>query len=171
VSPGQINTVVPYSVAGQKTLNVILTRYFQTSATFTVPLNDTAPGIFTATQNGSGQGSILNYPSYTYNGADNPAPQGSVIEMFATGAGAWNPPAPDDVITLFEGGFTGQPVSLTIGGQPARIYYAGSAPYQVWGMLQIIAYVPNGIGSGPQPVVLTVGQQDNSQQKVTVAIQ
>ncbi|HXP84257.1 MAG TPA: IPT/TIG domain-containing protein [Bryobacteraceae bacterium] len=178
VSPGQINGVVPYGVAGQKTASIVLTRYFQTSATFTVAITDTSPGIFTATQNGSGQGAILNYrqaqsgiPIYTYNSVDNPAPQGSVIEMFATGAGVWNPPAPDGAINLVSTDFTTQPVSLTIGGQPARIYYAGSAPYEVWGMLQIIAFVPTGIGSGPQPVVLTVGQQDNSQQRVTIAVQ
>jgi uncharacterized protein (TIGR03437 family) len=63
------------------------------------------------------------------------------------------------------------PVSLTIGGQPAKILYAGAAPFLVSGVLQVNAIVPEGIGSGPQPLVLRVGQSSNAQQQVTVAVQ
>ncbi len=179
VGPGQINATVPYEVAGQKTVNVVVTRYFLATAPFSIALTDTSPGIFTATQNGSGQGAILNVPpntpndltAYTYNSAANPAPKGSVIEFFATGIGVWSPTVPDGGINLVATKFSAQPVSLTIGGKPATIYYAGSAPYEVWGTLQIIAYVPSGIGSGPQPLVITIGQNDNSKQDVTVAVE
>jgi uncharacterized protein (TIGR03437 family) len=37
-------------------------------------------------------------------------------------------------------------------------------------MLQINATVPNGIGSGQQPVVLTIGDNNNAAQQVTVAV-
>jgi uncharacterized protein (TIGR03437 family) len=37
-------------------------------------------------------------------------------------------------------------------------------------MLQVNAVVPSEFTPGPQPVVLTVGTANNSQQKVTVAI-
>lgn len=178
VSPNQINAVVPYAVSGQKTVDVVVTCYGQSTAAFSVPVLDTSPGIFTATQNGSGQGAILNVPAntpndltaYTYNSVENPAAKGAPIEFFATGAGVWNPPVQDGAINLAATSFTAQPVSLTIGGQPARILYAGSSPYLVWGVLQVNAFVPDGIGSGPQPLVLTIGQNDNSQQKVTIAI-
>ena len=66
--------------------------------------------------------------------------------------------------------FTAKPVSLTIGGQPSRLIYAGAAPYQSLGMLQINAYVPEGIGPGPQPVVLKVDNVDNTQQQAMIAI-
>src|SRR5437868_6501559 len=42
--------------------------------------------------------------------------------------------------------------SLTIGRQPAQILYAGAAPYMVSGVMQVNAVVPDGIGSGPQPI-------------------
>ena len=178
VSPGQINALVPYGVAGQSTVNVVVTRYSLTTAPFAVSITNSSPGIFTATENGSGQGAILNVPAnpsdltaYTYNGTGNPAPQGSVIEFFATGMGVWSPAVPDGTINLVATKFSAQPVSLTIGGKAATIYYAGSAPYEVWGTLQVIAYIPSGIGSGPQPLVLTIGQNDNSTQGVTVAVQ
>jgi len=62
------------------------------------------------------------------------------------------------------------PVSLTIGGKPAKILFAGAAPYEAAGMLQINAIIPNGIGSGPQPVVLTIGNRNNAAQPVTLAV-
>ena len=183
VAPGQINAIVPYGVTG-KTADVVVTRFGRfSSAPFSVPLSDTSPGIFTSTLNGVGQGAILNYPKYNYNNADNPAPKGSVIVMFATGIGVWDPPVDDGRITgvfnrpvddgritLFANRFTAKPVSLTIGGQPATIYYAGTSPYQLWGLLQLTAYVPTNIDSGPQPVILKIGDNDNAQQKVTVEV-
>ena len=174
VDTGQINAVVPYGVAGQKTVDVVVTHYSQPSVALTVPVVDTSPAIFTATQNGTGQGAILNfqaYPAYTYNSIDNPAAKGSLIELFATGIGVWNPSVPDGSISLTANNFTNQPVSLMIGGQPARILYAGAAGYQVFSLLQITAYVPDGISSGTQPVVLKIGQSDNSHQAVTMAVQ
>jgi uncharacterized protein (TIGR03437 family) len=63
------------------------------------------------------------------------------------------------------------PVSLTIGGQPAQILYAGQAPDLVVGILQVNAVIPLNISSGPQPVVLTVGSSNNATQGITVAVQ
>jgi uncharacterized protein (TIGR03437 family) len=175
VNPGQINAVVPYGVTGTNA-GVVVSRAGQASAPLTIALKDTSPAIFTATQNGSGQGAILNvsttFPyTYTYNGSGNPAPKGSYIEFFATGVGAWNPSVPDGGINLVATNFTAKALSVTIGGQPAQVYYAGSAPYQPWAMIQLIVLVPSGIGTGPQPLVLTIGNNDNTQQKLTVAIQ
>ena len=131
---------------------------------------NTAPGIFTATQTGSGQGAILQQGSdgqFSYNRADNPAPKGAALEIFATGAGVWTPPALTD---LFIDGvfFKTQPVLVTIGGQSARVQYAGTlATQSSWSVQQVNAVVPDGVGSGPQQVVLKIGTNDNSQQKVT----
>ena len=187
VSPNQVNVLVPYGLAGQKTANVVVTRYTLTSNSLVVPLTETAPGIFTATQNGSGQGAILNTTDRTgpsYNNVSNPAPKGSLVIIYATGSGVWDPAVPDGAVALvstnpgcFVNGATecrriaAQPISLTIGGKPALVYYAASAPYLPWGMLQINAYVPTDVDSGEQPVVLTIGQNGNSQQKVTVSVQ
>jgi trimeric autotransporter adhesin len=172
VSPGQINAVVPYGLAGQKTAEVVVSHYGQNSAAFSVPVADTSPAIFTAGQNGSGQGAILNYvyPNYSYNSVDNPAAPGSVVVLYATGAGVWDGEVLDGSISLIASRFTAKPVSLMIGGQPATILYAGASPYQTMGLLQVNAVVPEKAGSGQQPVVLTIGQTDNAQQKVTMAI-
>ena len=176
----QMNAVVPYSVAGQKTVQVVVWHYRgappeQSSPPVTVPVADTSPGIFTLTQNGSGQGAILNDgATVTVNGATNPAPKGSIITLFGTGAGLWNPPIADGLVltNVLQPPVVPQAaVSLSIGGQPAPILYAGAAPGMVSGVLQVNAVVPNNIGSGAQPVVLSIGPGNNAQQSVTLAIQ
>jgi trimeric autotransporter adhesin len=174
VSPGQINAIVPYAVAGQTTVQVVVQRFEMVSAAFTMPLRDTSPGIYTATQTGAGQGAILQQGvdgQFTYNSSTNPAPRGAALEIFATGAGVWTPPAQADIF-FFGEFFKTQPVSVTIGAQPANILYAGTLAFQAnWSVLQVNAVVPAAAGSGPQPVVLKIGANDNSQQKVTVWVQ
>jgi uncharacterized protein (TIGR03437 family) len=171
----QINAIVPYAIAGQKTAQVVVSHYGQASTAFSVPIADTSPGIFTLTQDGRGQGAILNDgATVTINGPINPARRGSAITIFATGAGMWNQPVLDGqvLINVLQSAIAPQaPVALTIGGQPAQILYAGAAPYMVSGVLQVNAIVPQGVASGSQPAILMVGQADNSKQSVTVAIE
>jgi uncharacterized protein (TIGR03437 family) len=106
------------------------------------------------------------------------------VTFYATGAGAWNVAYPDGGLVLasrlgwppLPPGFPEfvaplAPVSVTIGGQPARVVAAVAQPMRVSGMLQVTAEIPQGIGSGEQPVVLTIGNNSNSQQWVTVAVQ
>ena len=174
-SPNQINAIVPFALAGQKSVQIVVTRGQLFSTTLAVPLQDTSPGIFTATQTGSGQGAILQQTSSasppTYNSSTNPAPAGAALEIFATGAGVWTPAAQLDV-SLGAQAFTTQPVSVTIGGQPAKVAYAGTIGGQsAWSILQVNVTVPSGLGSGPQPIVLKIGANDSSQQNVTVWIQ
>ena len=174
LSPGQINAIVPYALAGQKSVQVVVSRFTMSSAAFTLPLQDTSPGIFTASQSGSGQGAILQQgPNglFTYNSSDNPAARGTALEIFATGAGVWTPPAQSDVF-IFGTYFKTHSVSVTIGGQAAKVLYAGTVGTQsTWSLLQVNAEVPDGVAPGPQPLVLTVGQNSNAQQNVTVAVQ
>jgi uncharacterized protein (TIGR03437 family) len=178
VSTSRIDAVVPYALAGQQTANIVVTHNRGVSQAFSVPLLDTSPGIFTAS--GGGSGPPISNQDGTPNSVDNPARKGSVIQMWATGAGVWNRNPQDAsivlswVVDIIRSGEVilrpAAPVSLTIGGQAAEIRYAGPAPYEVSGKLQVNAVVPEGIGSGPQPVVLTIGANSNSQQQVTVAI-
>ena len=105
----------------------------------------------------------------TLNSTLNPAARGSIVVLYATGEGQTNP-----------GGVNGQPaaapypkplagVSLSIGGYPAELLYAGAAPGYA-GLMQINARVPSGYaGSGVLPVTLTVGGIA-SQSGVTMAV-
>jgi len=183
VSPSQINAVVPYELLGLPgtlgvTADVIVTHNGIASSPFSIPMTETAPGIFTVAANGQGQGAISNVDpqtgATTANSADNPAPKGSAIVLYATGGGELTQSSGNGTIitSVLDPPYfvPASPVSVTIGGQPANILYAGAAPGQVSGLLQVNAVVPPGIASGPQPVVLTIGT-NSSQQGVTVAVQ
>jgi trimeric autotransporter adhesin len=171
ISPTQINAIVPFALAGQTSAQIAVRRLNLTTPTFTVPLQNTSPAIFTAAQTGTGQGAILQQGSdgtFSYNSSDNPAAAGVGLEIFATGMGVWTP-APQGDVFLYGEAFTTQPVSVTIGGQPAKILYAGTlgATLSSWSVLQVNVVLPAGLPAGPQPVVLKIGA-NNSQQNVTL---
>jgi uncharacterized protein (TIGR03437 family) len=184
VSNNQINCVVPHGVAGSATAQVVVETLFvsassDASPAVTVAVTPTSPGIFTADQSGSGPGAIVNTGAGTgLNTEANPAPKGSAVTFYATGAGAWNvaypdgslviaprlglsPPSPEFLAPL-------APVSVTIGGQPARVVAATAQQMRVLGMLQVTAEIPEGVGAGAQPVTLTVGDNNSAEQNVTV---
>jgi len=158
VQGGQTTVVAPYEIAGKASAHVVATYQGQASADFTVPVAAAAPGIF-ALADGK-QGAILNYSSSgaVLNTQQTAAPAGSLIVLYATGEGVYNPASSDGQVN---NGPTlpvpVQPVSLTIGGVPAQIGYAGAAPGDVAGVLQVNATVPSGLSTGAQPLVLTVG--------------
>jgi uncharacterized protein (TIGR03437 family) len=171
VGAQQINAIVPYEIAGRVGTQLIISRNGVDSLPLLLQVVDTAPAIFSATQNGNGQGAILNADN-SYNGPDNPAVNGSVIQIFATGEGLYfgattgsvtpaRPPFPAPIAA----------VTVTIGGQPAQVQYAGEAPGLISGVLQVNAVVPLGAGSGPQKVVLTLADNPNKSQTINVAVQ
>ena len=173
VSQDQINAIVPYEVAGQTSVPVVITNSGTASvATFTVPVAAVTPSIFSLSENGSGQGAILNSDA-SVNGTSNPAAPGSVIAIYATGEGQLVPAGATGCIT---GGTLPLPkpvanVSVTIGGEAATsIAYAGEAPDSVCGLIQINATLPSDLSAGPQPVVLTFGAASNTGQAITVAV-
>jgi trimeric autotransporter adhesin len=134
---------------------------------------DTAPGIFTANSSGTGAGVILNQNAVS-NSSDNRAAKGSPISMYATGEGQTAPAGSNGVVTPLNGSGLRTPVasvSVTIGGIPCQVLYAGSAPGIVSGIMQVTVLIPPTAPSGPAvPIVLTVGSA-SSQPNVTLAIQ
>lgn len=184
-SPGQINAIAPYGIAGAASAEVMVTRGSHSSSKFTVPVQTTAPGVFTAGGNGTGQGAILTVrqsprSGTSPNSAADPADRGDAIAFWITGAGAWDPPLPDGIVSLeLTSPFCGYqpcykpvaaPISLTIGGRPATIVYSGATPYMPWAVMQVNAVIPDDAPSGDQPLVIKVGGNDNALQRVTVAI-
>jgi len=172
--PDRIRAIVPFALAGQTSAQVVVQRFNQVSDTFTLPLQDTAPGVFTDKHSGTGAGPVLQQGAdgqFTSNTPDNPAAGGTTLKIYAIGVGLWSPPPKSDVFLVGEN-FTTRPVSLMIGGQPTKIGYVGTAgTFNTWSVLQVIALVPDGLPAGPQPLVLTIGNNDNSQQQVTVWVQ
>jgi uncharacterized protein (TIGR03437 family) len=103
----------------------------------------------------------------------NPAAKGTTVSISVTGEGALNPAAATGSMS---GPSLPLPkpianVSVTIGGQPAAVSYAGEAPTLVSGVMQINATIPDNIGSQNQTVVVAVGNNSTKPQPITVNVQ
>jgi uncharacterized protein (TIGR03437 family) len=169
-SPAQTSVVVPFGVAGQS-VEVIVQSQNQTAAAVTLPVTAAAPGLFTADASGHGQAAALNQ-SLQPNSAANPAARGSLLSLFVTGAGQMSPSAADGALNGVSPPAMPvlEPVTVTIGGQPAVVSAAIGAPGQVAGMLEVTVRVPSGIQPGNLvPVTLQIGGA-SAQSGVTVAI-
>ncbi|MEK7403467.1 MAG: hypothetical protein AAB225_00020 [Acidobacteriota bacterium] len=85
-----------------------------------------------------------------------------IVQLFGTGFGALS-------ASLATGEFFGatppqlvNPVSVTIGGLPAQVEFAGGAPGMIGGMYRIDVRVPEGLAPGPHPVLIEVEGQPAS---------
>ncbi len=169
-SAGQVNVVVPYSVAGEATTALQLEYLGVLTAPVTLPVAASSPGVFSIAGSGLGQGAILNSDA-TVNSAGHPAARGDFVSLFATGAGVTIPASFDGLVASAPLPTPVGHVSVTIGGLPCQLSYEGAAPGLVSGVLQINAQVPAGVTPGPAvPVQIGIGTA-SSLPLVTVAVQ
>jgi len=167
-SANQLNVMVPYEIANQASTVISLNYGGAVSTAWSVPVAASAPGIFTLAGDGVGPGAVLNQDG-TVNSASNAAAQGSIVSVYATGEGQTSPAGVTGSVT---GTSLKKPllnVGVTIGGVPAVVQYAGSAPESIAGLLQVNAVVPQGIATGAVPVTISVGGLV-SQAGVTMAV-
>ena len=156
VSPTQVNVQIPYETApGLARLTVV---NGQQSATYSFQVAAAAPGIFTGSD-----GSAVPYAG---------GKRGDTLVLYITGEGLVTPrlatgasPSPSTPLSSLPKPVL--PVSLTIGGVPATIQFAGIPPYLV-GVTQINFTVPPNAPLGTQSVVVTVGGASSSPAKFTV---
>ena len=167
VRSDQINAVVPYEIAGNTRTTVTIEDQGRLSNSAVLPVASSSPALFTLDSSGTGPGAILNQ-DFSINSANNPAPPGSIVMIYATGAGLMNPDAATGQIATEPVSKPALPVSVSIGGVEARVEFAGAAPNIVMGVVQINVRVPMGVVSGNLPVVLTVGSA--SSPAVTIAV-
>jgi uncharacterized protein (TIGR03437 family) len=151
----QINAIVPFEV--QNVTQMLITSNGQVLAGFPLPVAAASPAIFTLDASGVGQGAVLNQDS-TVNSPSNPAGRGTVVVLFATGAGLMSPTPADGQVTGDILAHPTLPVSVQIGGTDAEVVYAGAAPGLVAGLLQVNCTVPASVAPGDSvPVGLAVG--------------
>lgn len=167
--PNQVNAVVPYEISGKSVTQLFIMNGGQLIAGLPLNVAPAAPAIFTLDSSGAGPGAILNQDS-TVNSPSNPASRGSIIALFATGAGMMNPIPTDGAITGNNPPLASLPVSVQIGGLSAQVIYAGAAPGLIAGVLQVNCTIPQDIAAGEAvPVNLFVGAS-SSPAGVTIAV-
>jgi uncharacterized protein (TIGR03437 family) len=155
-SSSQVAAIVPYELASSKTTAWSVSYNGKRIAGPTLTVDVSAPGIFTFNSSGVGPAVIANQDG-TINSPDHPAPKGSVIVLYATGEGQISPGGVDGALTGTPLPSLTQPASLRIGGKPAVLQYAGEAPGEVSGVMQINAVVPMDATSGMVSLYLVIG--------------
>jgi uncharacterized protein (TIGR03437 family) len=167
-SATQVSAIVPYSISGDSA-QIIVTYRGRVLAPVSVPVVSSVPGLFTLDGSGWGQAAAVNQ-DHSINSATQPSHAGDVISLFATGEGETDPHGIDGKPATAPYPKPTLVVRVTIGEQAAQVLYAGGAPGQVAGVLQINVRIPNGIQPGGDiPVKVQVGDA-SSQSGVTIAV-
>lgn len=149
--PGQVNAVVPYSVAGRSSVPVVV-KFAGTSEPLEVPVAEASPGIF-AVVNSDGK----------LNSEQTPAKAGSWVVIWATGEGLTDPPGVDGRVLSETAPLPRPLLPVTVDG--GEILYAGGAPNFIAGLMQVNVAVQR-----TGPLVLRVGQYQ-SQPGLTLWVQ
>jgi uncharacterized protein (TIGR03437 family) len=164
----QISALVPYAVAGQTSTSVQVEYLGSTSTPTVLQVAATSPAIFTYPPAGTGPGAILDQ-NFQLISATNPAKPGDTVILYLTGEGKADPEALDGRIAVGAAPIN-TPVTVTIGGIQANATYAGRAPGEAFGIMQINAEIPNGVPPGNVPIQVVIGK-GTSPAGVTIAIQ
>jgi uncharacterized protein (TIGR03437 family) len=169
-SAGQVAAVVPYALTGASA-RVELSYRGEVSTAFEGTAAPSAPALFTLGQTGAGQAAALNAVDGTVNTAANPVKIGGYISLYATGEGLTLPAGADGELM---GNTARGPilrVAVTVGGIPAAVQYAGGAPGQVAGLMQVNVQIPTGVQPGGYVlVVLQVGDRTTTPGAVWISV-
>lgn len=158
-SPGQINVAAPFGLAPGSTVPVQIVNNGIPSARLSYSVAATAPALLTRNASGQGLLAMVNQDG----SINSPAPAGSIVSLYGTGGGIY-PGAKDNLLSTGIS-YLNADVHVTIGGQDAKVLYAGAAPSLVTSAFQINVEVPPGMPPGSAvPVVLTIGGQSSSQE-------
>ncbi len=164
VTPTQLAATVPGGAGNLDSIIVeVQTSHDVYSAPVTVSMAPSAPALFTSDASGKGQAAAINQDN-SVNSAASPAPAGSVAALYATGGGALIA-----VLSSVALPRVALPVSATIGGLDAQVLYAGVAPGEPEGMIQVNVQIPAGLAPGQAGIVLKIGDA-SSQSGVTLAV-
>ena len=154
VSPTLINALAPVDSAfGPVTVQVITSN--GASAPVTVTKKTVAPALFMFSQGGN-RYAVASLPDGVYPIPPNliagalarAARPGDVVALWATGLGSTNPAIPDgQVVTVANRGVLTSSYSLTVGGKPATIQYAGLVQAGVYQVNFVVPQLPPGDAS------------------------
>ena len=164
--------IVPYALAGQSYAVVHSESGGQSSNTVLVPVAPAALGIFTVNGTGTGQALAFNQDG-TPNSQSSPAPVGSVVTFYATGAGQTVPPGVDGVLDRTTPANPALPLTAFIAyNQVSSVQFSvGQAPGYPADVLAVRATVPPlGLQPPGQAMVELVENGVPSQAGVTIWI-
>jgi uncharacterized protein (TIGR03437 family) len=170
VGDSQVNAQIPFQLGVNTRQQLTVQRRNTISVPQDVIVAAAQPAIYTLNQSGKGPGAVTNAITNTVIDAINPVRPGDYIAIYCNGLGAVNPRVADgDLAPSAEPlARTVNTVTVTIGGIPARVDFAGLAPGFA-GLYQVNAVVPAGVTPGDADVVVTAAGL-SSPSGVTIAV-
>ena len=125
VSAGQINFQVPYQVSAGGTASVVVRRNGVDSVAESVAVADYAPGLFIFT----GEPIVVRFADGSLITAANPARPGDVLILYLNGVGDLTNPPPTGAVALASPlSVSNVAPTVTVGGAPAQVFFAGLTP-------------------------------------------
>lgn len=168
VSPAQVNAIVPYEVAGNAQATIQVLYGNSPAPSWSLPVVAAAPSVFTVSGSGVGQASVVDADG-SVNSASNPAARGTIVQIYATGGGQTMPASSTGAVAAGAANFLETPI-VQIGGVNAQVIYAGAAPGEVDGVVQLNVLIPESLTPrGALPVIISIGGM-NSQTGATIAV-
>jgi uncharacterized protein (TIGR03437 family) len=167
-SSSQLNLQVPWELQGKWSSSVTVTVNGVPGPPQLVALGSADPGVFSLGAPQGGQGAIVNANGIVV-GADSPAHAGDYLQIYSTGLGAVSNTPKTGALAL------ASPLSslitnptVTIGGVPAPVSFAGLAPGFV-GLYQVNVQVPPGVAAGDAvQVVVSTGAIASNAVRISV---
>lgn len=156
IAPHQLNFLVPFGISGP--LAEVRLRNGGREAAVRIRRTDASPGIFLI----GTEGRIL-HGDNTRVWDFSPAHNGEEIALYASGLGAVDPPVPSGSSTpLSPVSRTLRLPTVTVGGKPAAVRFAGLTPGGFPGLYQVNFVVPSGL-AGKFPLLVEMnGTPSNS---------
>jgi len=149
VSDGQLNAVVPYDVPANSTQQIIVINGTAVSVPEPVLIAPAQPAVFAVTK-----------PNGSNVDTNNAASANDVLVIYCAGLGDVNPPVVAGAAAVLS--MTVNPVTVTIGGVPAPVAFAGLAPGFA-GLYQVNATVPSGVtAANDVPLQISVAGQQST---------
>jgi uncharacterized protein (TIGR03437 family) len=156
---GQIAVIVPYEIAAQSTVNVVVSYLGVQTSPIQFKVVPANPGLFTLSQTGKGDAAIVRLSDSSVISTTNPASQGDTLELYGEGYGVATPGTslPDGTVVVSTLPVPAATTVLLIDGQPVPTSYAGGAGDEVNGVMQINFTVPPQLTPGPHTIQVKVG--------------
>jgi uncharacterized protein (TIGR03437 family) len=136
-SGSQINALAPYAIADLGPITVQVTSAAGNSSTFQMYVEAAQPEVFTS----GGLAVALNQDG-SLNSQNNPAAGGSMVTIWASGAGLLNGQPADGTIAASAVYVPNLPVAALQDGLSIEVLSASPAPGSVVGVLQIVMRLP-----------------------------
>lgn len=151
--PNQIRAIVPFETMPAlpyptQPVEVQVLASATAVAPFTTNLASQVSSVFTVDGSPAGQSLMINQDG-TLNSAQNPAPAGSIVTIYATGLNNTDPPLASDQFAT-----AAAPLGLLSQLTWTGLLYAGAAPGLSASITQINFRVPNVVQTGQQQIPL-----------------